>query len=108
MTPVAVIGLEIDAIEYSVVGVAAVRRSRSAKPKPSAQMIRPFFATATAMDGVLVESITRRMWARSESSLTGGMPASFWAVLARWAESAAVGASGAKAALAIARIRKRE
>ena len=77
MTPVAVMGLEIDAIEYSVVGVAGVRRSMSAKPKPSSQMIRPFLATATAMDGVLVESITRRMWARRESSATAGMPASF-------------------------------
>src|SRR5688500_4386764 len=102
MTPIAVIGLEIDAIEYSVFGVAGVRRSISAKPKPSSQMILPFLATATATDGALVESITRRIWARRESSATAGMPPSFWAALARWARSGVAGASGATTALASA------
>ncbi len=68
MSPVAVIGLEIDASEYVVCSVAGIRPSRSAHPKPCSQMIRPPFDTATASDGTPLSMTAALAWARATAN----------------------------------------
>ena len=64
----AVIGLEIEASEYSVCSVAGTRFSRSAQPKPCSQTIFPSRATATAIDGRLVSTIALLIRSRTGSN----------------------------------------
>src|SRR5438270_651027 len=71
MSPVAVNGLEIEAMEYSVCSPAGMRRARSAQPKPCSQIILPSFATATAMDGAPL----RASWLRMDSAIASNWPA---------------------------------
>ena len=67
MSPVVVSGFEMDAMEYIVLGVAGIIRSRSAQPKDSSQMTRPSFATATDMDGIPPPATASRIVARTSA-----------------------------------------
>src|ERR1051326_3259779 len=65
MSPVAVRGLEIEASEKRVLGVAGIIFSRLAQPNPSSQMIFPSLATATASPATPWSFIRR--WAASRT-----------------------------------------
>ncbi len=69
ISPVAVIGLEMEASEYMVCAEAGVRASRLAHPNPSSQTIFPPLATATAMDGT--PSSTSARWMRARARAKG-------------------------------------
>ena len=66
MSPVAVIGFEIEASEYIVCSVAGIRRSRSAQPNPSSHTTSPPRATATAMEGWSQATSARRISSRTD------------------------------------------
>ena len=68
MSPVAVIGLEIEARAYIVFAVAGIRFSRLAQPMASSHRIRPSFAMATATDGEPTASTIRCIAARTEAN----------------------------------------
>ena len=68
MSPVAVTGLDTDAREYMVFGVALIIRSRSAHPKASSQTILPSRATATLMEATPVSLSASRILALSGAS----------------------------------------
>src|SRR5262245_30759653 len=64
MSPVAVIGLEIEARENMVLGVAAIIFARLAQPKPCSQTIFPSLATATAIAAPLTRTSCRSIESR--------------------------------------------
>jgi hypothetical protein len=67
MRPVVLMGFEMEAMEYMVWGVAGIISSRLAQPKASSQMISPFLATATDMDGISPAVTASRMVVRTSS-----------------------------------------
>ena len=81
MSPVAVIGFEIEAREYMVCSVAGIRRSRSAHPNPSSHTTSPPRATATAMEGASQATSALRISSRTDekSGAATPRPEAVWA-----------------------------
>ena len=73
MSPVAVIGFEIEAREYIVCSEAGIRRSRSAHPKPSSHTTSPPSPTATAMEGWSQATSAPRISSRTAEEVGAGL-----------------------------------